>query len=265
MRPSVRRLVAGMLTEHGIDEWALDRDRRMDDRLRVTFDNRGCDCIMPGPRFLASAHRTTDIERDVRLHWSIEVAEGLRRRQFGKDVPAHGYMVPTVARAVAIAAGWSPEGMLGNCGVEAFPRLRPADTRLCRHSERKQGQPINDLTTRRRIETPAWFLHMKIEMHHSREFPVERVDHRSITLRDLPETLRLAIPGQPLHRVLDLPGIVEGTPAGDHVVRTFHGNTIVLPQMWSPAGDPPAGADMRWVNIALQAAFTKDDGTIGMN
>lgn len=264
MAQQVRRLLDGMLAEHGIPAEPLYGDVPLGDRLRHSV-HKGREQIMPGPRFLMSGFETDDAARDVREHWASIVAGALRRQAYGTEVPMHGYMVPAVARAVALAAGWTPEGMVGASGANGHPRMTPRDTRWCSNSTRVQGQMPNTIGAIKRHETPDWFIHLKVEMNFSRNFPIAYADHRSIRLRDMPDTIGASINGRRLHEVIGLDGIGPGTPAGDVVIDDVRGATILLPQMWRPAADPPPGADMRWVEIALQAPFTRDDGGSSLN
>lgn len=264
MAQPVRRLLDGMLAEHGLTADRLYTDVPLGDRLRHTV-HKGRDSIIPGPRFLMSGFETDDPARDVRLHWAALVAGALRRQMYGDTPPMHAYLVPTVARAVAVAAGWTPEGMVGAFHGNPLPRLKPVDTQWCRNSERVQGQMPNDISVMKRHETPAWFLHLRVEMHFSANFPISYADHRSIRLRNLPDTLASAIRGRRLHEVIALEGMEADTPAGDVIIDDIRGNNIMLPQMWRPAADAPHGEDMRWVDVALQAPFTRDDGSTSLN
>jgi len=232
LRPSIRRLVAGMLEDHGLDPWLLDRDRRLEDRLQID-ERRGTTIIKPGP--YADWLETRNIERDVRVHWATEVAEALQRRQFGRVLPDWAHVVPAVAKSVALLHGHDEDDMLN------------AQRRTFNHMDTPHKLTVTDLAG-----IPNWVIDLMVEA------PVGRQDlagRDSMAIPDLPETMLAAMVGKRLHEVVDMPGIARGTEAGDTVILAALRGKLLFETRWTTVGDPPPGTDMRWLAIAVQAPF----------
>ena len=232
LRPSIRRLVAGMLEEHGLDPWLLDRDRRLAGRLEMD-ERRGTTIIKPGP--YADWLETRNVERDVRVHWATEVAEALQRSQFGRALPAWAHLVPAVAKSVAVLHGHDEGDILK-------ARKRSYD-----HMDTPPKLTVTGLSG-----IPNWVIDLMVEAPVGQQVIAGR---DSMVIPDLPDTMLSAIIGKRLHQVVDMPGIAPGTTAGETVILAALKGKLLFEVRWTTLGDPPAGTDMRWMAIALQAPF----------